>query len=425
MHAPGARLRILIYGLNYAPEPVGIGKYTGELGAWLAKRGHEVHVVCSVPYFPEWRVRGNWYKQEQLNGVEVWRCPIWVPKRPNGVTRIVHLGSFAVSSLPPLMLQWFWRPDVVMCIAPALLCAPGALCLAHLCGKKTMSWLHIQDFELDVAFDLGLLKGNWIRRMVESWERNTIKGFSRASTICEAMRRKLVTKGAEEKNSVLVKNWVDMERIFPVTSTNNTMNCFRKRLGIRKDQTVLLYAGSMNKKQGLELIAEVIRTLKDEEDILWVLAGDGPEKLMLMKKVEHMNNVRVIPLVPDEELNELLNMADIHLLPQKAGAADLVLPSKLTGMLASGRPVLTTAPLHSELGSLVIQAGYRVDPGDIKGFAEAVLKLTRNKGLRKMKGEQARRIAAEQYEKEKVLRSLEEEIKDAVDQRREGVGPGK
>jgi len=128
-------MKILLYGLNYAPEPVGIGKYSGELGPWLAARGHSVRVITAPPYFPGWRVSAgyhNGYSLKQREGVRVRRCPLWVPRRPSGLTRLLHLASFALSSLVPLLAQRAWRPDVVITVAPAFFCAPGALLLRRL-----------------------------------------------------------------------------------------------------------------------------------------------------------------------------------------------------------------------------------------------------------------------------------------------------
>ena len=94
--------RILVVGINYAPESIGTGKYTSEMCEWLAAHGHEVRMVTAPPYYPAWEVwpeyRGRRFTQERLNGVEVLRGPLWVPARPSGRTRMVHLASFALSS---------------------------------------------------------------------------------------------------------------------------------------------------------------------------------------------------------------------------------------------------------------------------------------------------------------------------------------
>ena len=153
-------MRILLLGLNYAPELTGIGKYSGEMMEWLAERGHEVRVVTTPPYYPAWKVNSNynsWKYQKEISpaGVRIYRCPVWVPLRPNSIHRMIHLGSFATSSLPIMLASILWRPHLVLAVEPALFGAPSAVLTALLAGSA--SWLHIQDFELDAAFGLNLL----------------------------------------------------------------------------------------------------------------------------------------------------------------------------------------------------------------------------------------------------------------------------
>ena len=145
-------MRVLIVGINFHPELTGIGKYTGELAAYLDGRGHQIRVITTPPYYPHWQVqpgyRGWQYRQEKWQGVWVFRCPLWVPRRLSGIKRLLHLLSFALTSFPVLLGQCSWRPNLILCIAPTFFNAPFALFTARLSGAK--AWLHIQDFELDV-----------------------------------------------------------------------------------------------------------------------------------------------------------------------------------------------------------------------------------------------------------------------------------
>jgi colanic acid biosynthesis glycosyl transferase WcaI len=403
-------MRVLIYGLNQAPEVVGIGKYSGEMAAWLSSHGHEVRAIAAPPYFPEWQARGNRYRREQRAGVRVERCPLWVPRKPGGLTRLIHLASFALSSLPVLLAQRSWRPDVVLTVAPAFFCAPGALLLGRLCGRDTASWLHIQDFELDAAYALGLLKGKALRELAERWERTTLRGFDRVSSISGAMVRRAVEKGVPAERAVLLANWVDLDAIQPRGAAERAANPYRTELGIGPEQRVLLYSGSMNKKQGLEGLVEVIQRLEGVEDLVWLLAGEGPTREALARAVAGMGRVKLLPLQPAERLDDWLNLADVHLLPQKAGAADLVLPSKLLGILASGRPVVASSPAGSELGALAEVAGLRVEPEDPLAFATAIRRLLEEPGLGEERGQAGRRLVEERFGREAVLRGLEQEL---------------
>lgn len=417
-------MRILLYGINFAPEPVGIGKYSGELATWLAKQGHQVRVVTAQPYFPLWKLGNgskavkNLYSTEHLFGLEVRRCPLWVPRKPSGLTRLVHLASFALTSLPVLLAQRCWRPDVVITVAPAFFCAPGALLLQRLCGKGCQGWLHIQDFELDAAFELGMLKGKWLRGLAEGWERRTLRRFDRVSTISAAMLQRAQQKGVEARRTLVLPNWVDLEAIQPQGPAEAAANPYRRELGVPEGAVVLQYSGSMNKKQGLELLVAVIKQLADEPNLLWLLAGEGPTKAALAEATAGLAQVRLLPLQPVERLHDWLNLADVHLLPQKAGAADVVLPSKLLGILASGRPVVASSPAGSELGDLAEQAGLRVDPEDPIAFTTAVRRLVDDRPLRQRLGGRARELAVERFGQEAVLRTLEGQLKALVAPRR-------
>src|SRR5215468_7357257 len=113
-------MRILIYSANFAPEPTGVGKYSGEMAAWLADRGHEVRVVAAPPYYPDWKLDPAYawppFRREQWKGVTVYRAPLWVPKAPGGLARVLHLLSFAITSLPLMLAQLHWRPDLVITV---------------------------------------------------------------------------------------------------------------------------------------------------------------------------------------------------------------------------------------------------------------------------------------------------------------------
>lgn len=412
-------MKILLYGLNYAPEPVGIGKYSGELGEWFAASGHEVRVITAPPYFPGWCVSAkypNRYILDQRNNLRLRRCPLWVPSRPSGLSRLLHLASFALTSLPPLIAQRLWLPDVVITVAPAFFCAPGALLLGKLCGRRTITWLHIQDFELDAAFELGLLKGRLLRSLAEVWERRTLRSFNRVSSISSAMLQRLGSKGVDPARSVLLPNWVDLDLIRPQFADALLENPYRRQLDISPDRLVLMYSGSMNKKQGLDILVEVIHKLADMPQLVWLLAGEGPSKSDLVAATYGLTSVYHFPLQPMERLSDWLNAADIHLLPQKAEAADLVLPSKLLGILASGRPVVATSPQGTELCALAQQAGVCVPPGDSDAFASALRELIVSPRRRAEAGHRARLLAEQRFGLDAVLSRYERQLTALVSQ---------
>jgi colanic acid biosynthesis glycosyl transferase WcaI len=394
-------MRILICSANFAPEQTGIGKYSGDMALWLADQGHSVRVVAAPPYYPMWKVDPSYarplYRREMWHGVDVFRAPLWVPKKPRGVSRVLHLLSFAFMSFPLVVAQVSWRPDLVMTVAPSFLCAPAALLTARLSGAR--SWLHLQDFEVDLAFRMGLLKGKWVQRFVLRMERAILRRFDRVSSISSRMVETLLTKGVDPKRTFYFPNWVDIARIKP--SLNG--GAYRAQLGIPLNAAVVLFSGSLAGKQGLTIIPEAARLLRAREDIIFLVCGDGVMKAQLQEMAADLPNFRFLPLQPMERLGELLTMADIHLLPQSADAADLVLPSKLSGMLASGRPVIATGGEGTELHAVVSKCGLVVAPDDIVGFAAAISRLVDEPGYRQELGHRARAHAESHFERDAVL----------------------
>ena len=405
-----AAVKILIHVINYFPELTGIGKYSGEMAEWLASRGHGIRVVTAPPYYPEWKVGRDYYgarySREVIRGVKVFRCPLWVPKKPNGFKRIVHLASFALSSFPVMLGQAFWKPDVVFVVEPSLFCLPGAWLVARLSGAK--AWLHVQDFEVDAAFDLKILPTGKSQDIIRNLERIMMRRFDRVSTISAKMMEKLAGKGVDRSKTIRFPNWVDTETIFP-----REASAMRQELGL-EGKIVCLYSGNMGEKQGLEILIEAARLLKEEQSIRFVLCGNGTARERLYESANDLTNIVWLSLLPADKLNDLLNLADIHLLPQRADAADLVMPSKLTGMLASGRPVVATARAGTEIAQVLEKSGKLVEPGNARWLAAAILELSGDAPLRSALGEEARRYALGNLSRDAVLSGLNIELRSMV-----------
>jgi len=402
-----APLRILIVALNYAPEIVGCGKYTSELAEDLARRGHRVEVVTAPPYYPDWKIpegySGARWSTEPRAGVLVHRTPLYVPGRPSGMRRVVHLASFGLFALPTAVnVARRLRPDLVFAVEPTLAASVAALAAGKAMGART--WLHVQDFEVDAAFDLGVLKNPLGRRLALSLERLLLGGFHQVSAISNAMVKRLLSKGVPQYSVTELRNWVDVSAtpVYPSSDTG-----LRKSLGIPANRIVALYSGNMAGKQGLEMISEVARTFDRRcAPITFVLCGSGPGRANLEAACADLGNVVFLPLQPADRLGELLGSADIHLLPQRPEAADLVLPSKLTGILASGRPVVAMAASGTALSEEVEGCGIAVE-ASAASMSEALSTLIEDSALRKRYGLAARRRAESRWCKDRIIGEFE------------------
>lgn len=348
-------MKILVYGINYSPELTGIGKYTGEMVEWMARQGHEVRVITAPPYYPQWQVGENysaWRYRKEQGAATVWRCPLYVPKQPSTLKRLIHLGSFAVSSFFPLLAQRSWKPDRIIGVVPTLFCTPGMRLLAKLSGAKTL--LHIQDYEVDAMLGLGMAgKGNGgkIARLATRFERSGLHNVDNVSTISRSMMNKAREKGVPEERVIFFPNWSEVSRFRDVTQEEAAT--LRQQLGLPADKKIILYSGNIGEKQGLETAIEAADRLKDKPwEFVIVGQGGGKARLEKMATERGLSNVRFFPLQPYDALPALLKMADCHLVIQKRGAADAVLPSKLTNILAVGGNAVITAENDTELGQL-------------------------------------------------------------------------
>jgi colanic acid biosynthesis glycosyl transferase WcaI len=368
-----ARSRILIYGINFAPEQIGVGKYTTELADYLVNRGHEVEVVTAPPHYPGWEVKAPYrsvYSRKQVGGVDVRRCPMFTKANAPGIWRVLAPLSFALSSAPIVIWRILLsRPDVVLCIEPTLFCAPALLLASKLSGSRT--FLHVQDLEIDAAFDVGHLNGNGARRIANAVEHLFLRAFDGVITISEKMKERLIGKGLAPNRVTMVRNWIDLSRIQPMSGRN----AFRNLLGISQDRFVALYAGHLGAKQGLGVLLDAIKSFSDRDNFSFVIVGEGPMKDQLVRDTAELPFVHFLPLQPAENMSELLSMANVHVLPQQSGAADLVMPSKLGGMLASGVPIVATADPGTEVANILKDIALVVPAGDSRGLA-AMIRMT-------------------------------------------------
>lgn len=407
-------MKVLILGLNYAPEKVGIAVYTSGMAQSLAAMGHNVHIISGQPYYPTWKIEPSYpayaYTRREEQGVDVTRVPHYIPARPSGTRRMLHHFTFALAAFFPTIWRGLtWRPDVVMTVAPSLISAPVASIAAKLAGAP--SWLHIQDFEVEAAMATGLMAENGrVARLARWFEGKALSAFDMVSTISPQMLSRLHQKGVSHERSMELRNWADIDAIRP----QKPPSPFRSEWNITTPH-VALYSGNIANKQGIEIVLAAAQRLQNRKDLTFVICGDGPNRASLEAAAEGLNNIQFRGLQPKERLNDLLGLASIHLLPQLAGAADLVLPSKLTNMLASGRPIVATASPGTSLAYEVAACGLLTEPGNETAFADAIVELIDNPVAHARYSETARHRAEDRWHGTSILTNFEKRLRELVD----------
>jgi colanic acid biosynthesis glycosyl transferase WcaI len=402
--------RTVLVSLNYAPEKVGIGPFSAGLAEGLAAAGHSVEVIAGHAYYPQWKryeqfVGKGWCSSVE-NGVRVLRCPHYVPAKPTGAKRLIHLTSFGLAIFGPVLSRVLRpraeRPELVICVAPALFSVPGAWLLACLTGAKL--WIHIQDFEVEAAFATGLFKGGAIGWFARGLERLLLRLADRISSISPQMCAKLREKGVAADQIVELRNWANAPGVDPDKGQS-----YREKWGL-EGKRVVLYSGTIANKQGIEIIGVVAQMLQDDPEIVFVVCSEGPNRQALEEATRHLSNVHFYGLQPAENLSQLLALASVHIMPQISGAADLVLPSKLANMLASGRPVVATADEGTALYDEVQGCGLSVSPGDAEGVVAAIRRILSDPELDAAFRAEALNRARLRWSYKGVLDTLEREV---------------
>lgn len=406
-------MKILVCGINYAPEMTGIGKYTGEMCSWLAANGHTVEVITAMPYYPQWEIDKNykkkWWHKEYIDGVKVYRCPLYVPKKISSAKRIIHEFSFVLSTLPVWIKKLFSKKyDVVVSVSPPF--HLGALPLLYSKLRRTKMVTHIQDLQVDVAKELKMINNRRLLNAMFGVEKFILKQSAAVSSISKGMLERICEKGIAPSSCIMFPNWVDANVIRPLSKEHS----LRAAYGLSQEDKVILYSGNLGEKQGLENIIEAAKSFRDDGSVKFVLVGSGggEVKLKEMVKESGLTNIRFFPLVAYEQLSSLLAMADLHLVLQKRNASDLVMPSKLTSILASGGCPLVTAHENSTLYNVIRKhdMGLVVEPDDPLALTEGI-RYALNTDLNTYRTN-ARYYAANHLSKEVILRNWETSLQE-------------
>jgi glycosyltransferase involved in cell wall biosynthesis len=409
--------RLLIASMYYEPDDTGIGPYATRVAEHLSMRGYEVTAVTGMPHYPSWRIaqayRGRLSLWEARNGVNLARRRQYVPTSNGAMQRALYEASFLANGLAMLRTQQrLPRPHAVLGIVPAL---SGGV-LARMAARKfdVPYGLVFQDLTAEAAAQSGVRGGGRFAgavRLVEGWaaERAAAIGI-----VAEGFRPYVEEMGVEPSRIRRVRNWT---RTASVTMPRGDV---RSRLGW-SDSTVVLHAGNMGAKQGLENVIECARiagrtppALQAGPELLFVLMGDGSERprLEAMRWRFALTNMRFLPLQADEMLPNILAAADVLLLNQRGSVRDMALPSKLTAYFAAGRPVVaavdaeseTARELNSSSGGLVTR------PDDPPALLAAIERVVRDEGLQHHLATSALAWASKVLSEETALRGYEQLI---------------
>ena len=371
---------ILIIGINYFPEITGIGKYTAEMAEYLANiKGLEVTVITGNPYYPQWRIYDgykNKIKKEVVNGITVYRTPVYIPSKPRTMKRLLQDALFVLCTFLIMNFLLVKRRKFDYLFFPSPPFLTGFIGLYYrVFFRKAKLIYHIQDLQIDAANKLKMIEHKYFTKILFKLEEFILKNVDVVSTISEGMLTKIRAKTKKKINIILFPNWINNSDIFPTTS-----HSIIKNYSWLENKKMILYSGAIGEKQGLEVLIDTANYFKANNEYCFVIAGEGPykEKISLYSQNFGLTNVYFLNLLPTVEFNEMLNAAFLHVVIQREAGNDLFLPSKLTNILGVGGCVIVSATEATSLYNIINnnQCGYIIPCSNLDNLSQSIIKLT-------------------------------------------------
>jgi len=386
---------VLLVGLNYSPESTGIAPYSAGMAEELAARGWQVRVISSFAHYPQWSFLGGRppRKEVRIEGaVRVVRRRHALPKKPGGVARALSELSFGLATLT----EAFGRPDAVVLVSPALISSALALVKAKVITRRpVIVW--VQDLYTLGVKELGGRRSALAGRAIAAIERWVLRSSDKVVVIHERFRDTVVQEFGLQPGAVaVVRNWSHLADIEPPNRGDA-----RVAFGWEPEHFVVLHAGNMGLKQGLENVVAAARLANAQRsDVRFVLLGDGNQRERLAELSSDVPTLSMIGSLPDDQFRLALSAADALLVNERSGIEGMAVPSKLTSYFSTGLPVIAATDHGSitESEVLLAAAGPVVRPDDPQALLDAAASLQSDPALAAKMGENGRQFRTSQLD---------------------------
>ena len=392
--------RVLVVGINYAPETSGIAPYTAACAEALLAAGAQVRVVTGVPHYPEWKVapqysRGRTWR-ETINGIAVLRLKHSVPRKPGVIGRAVMEVTFLVRAV---WATWRDRSDVIVAVTPSL----SALGAALLARRGRPVGVIVQDLVGNAAAQSGTTGGR-VSRLISSLEYSMLAKADLVGVIADRFGALLQREGIPASRIANVANFTHIQ---PATVSRDEA---RAALGWPRDRFLVVHTGNMGMKQGLEVVVEAARLVdRQNSDVQFVLVGDGNQREQLVANAIGVRSVSFVAPLPEDLYPLALAAADVLLVNERPGVMEMSLPSKLTSYAAADRPILAAVQSGGITHEFIVRSGIAesIEPGDAQALLNGIQTTRARSGgnvpapleaLRKVRNELSPEAASERYQ---------------------------
>ena len=388
-----ATTRVVFVNRYYAPDISATGQMLTDLAEALTSNGWAITVICSRQLYED--SHASLPARETVRGVRVLRVFTTRFGRRRLLGRALDYVSFYLTATITL-LRVVRRTDVLVVKSdPPLLSLVGAL-VQFFTGASLVNWL--QDVFPEIASRLSLSPlPHFVESLVCRARDSSLRTAKANVVLGTGMRDYLCSRGMDSRSMLISENWADERAVFPIPATQSVL---RQRLGLT-DRFVIAYSGNLGRAHDAETLLEAAQLLQTQSEFMFLMIGGGARMRALEEQARRrgLHNILFVPYQPREALNDALAAGDVHLvslLPQLEG---LIVPSKVYGVLAAGRPMVFIGDPEGEISRLVRTArvGVGVATGDVQGLRTALVHLHDRREECDAMGEAARELFESRY----------------------------
>ena len=401
-------MKVLLITDSYPPEIRSASHLMQELAEGLRDRDYDV-VVCTS--YPQYNL------SEEFKKVEF---PEYTEENEIKVIRIKtlphHKVNFTIRGIAQLtMPEIFYRKiskyvnekiDAVIVYSPPLPLAKVGEKIKKNFGAKYL--LNVQDIFPQNAIDLGVLKNKLLIKFFEKMEYNAYKNADMITLHSEGNFDFIAKKYPQFKDKMhILHNWVEVNSFENISRTNE----FRVRYGL-ENKFIILFAGVIGPSQGLDFVIKVAEEVKDIEEVCFLIVGDGMEKKKLedIAKEKRLNNVIFKPFVSKKDYPKLVADCDVGLVCLNSLNKTPVVPGKILGYMAAGKPVLAFLNKESDGHKIIETAkcGYSCFSDDLDKAIVITKKIYFNKDKLENMGKNGYKFVRENFDRDVILNKIED-----------------
>ncbi|NNE66013.1 MAG: glycosyltransferase family 4 protein [Pyrinomonadaceae bacterium] len=396
----GKRPRLWVVSELYYPEMTSTGYYLTKIAEGLAD-DFDVRVICGQPNYSARGTRAP--KRENLKGVEVYRG--FGTRLDKNVIpfRIINMLTLGVSVFLRSLISFRNGDRVLVVTTPPLMPFLTGIA-AKLRGSSHILLIH--DRYPEILYAVGKLKrGSLTARILEMMSRSLIRSADRIIAVGRDMKKAL--SGLNEESRIyVIPNWAELETVEPGPRSENEL-LLEQGLS---DKFVFLYAGNMGYPNDIETILEAANRVRETDpEIHFIFLGAGVKKTLLEKTVKHkhLRNITVLNSRPRSQQQVFLNACDVGLVSLVKLMSGVSMPSRTYNILAAGKPILALCDRDSEVSKVLKEdnVGWSVEPGDLDGLVDVILKIKSSSEKIAEYGKNARIAALTKYSLEKAVES--------------------